>query len=182
MKRLFLAIDVDEAVRETLGQIAVEAAGVLHGVSWVRPDRIHLTLHFFGNADGKTEQRIRGALAEPVPHAPFDLSFEKFGVFPSRGTPRVLWLGVRDGLESVHRVQETIARRLDLTGAFSPHLTLGRFRTPTRAAEVHDRLAGLRAAAGPCRIDRVTLYESRLSPAGPAYNRVTDAPLTKPRT
>ena len=51
---------------------------------------------------------------------------------------------------------------------FNPHLTLARFRDRVPRS----RFAGIttmKAEAGPCRIDRVTLYESRLSPKGPTY-------------
>ena len=177
VKRLFIAIDVDEPVRRAIGLMASEASRVLRGVSWVRPDRMHLTLFFFGRADGPMEQRLRGALAEPVPHAPFDLSLDGFGLFPSAGPPRVLWLGVRDGLADLLRVHETLARRLTLTDAFTPHLTLGRFRSSTRAQGVLRRLSRIHASAGPCRIDRVTLYESRLTQAGPAYVPLAEALL-----
>ena len=36
---------------------------------------------------------------------------------------------------------------------------------------------GMKAVAGPCRIDRVTLYESRRSPGGPAYAALANAQL-----
>src|SRR5439155_514934 len=57
----------------------------------------------------------------------------------------------------------------------------------TRITWVHtDRLdlrgiAEAKAAAGPCSIDRVTLYESHLSPKGPTYTQVAQglfAPCT----
>lgn len=177
MKRLFIAIDVDEPVRRAIGLMASEASRALRRVSWVRPDRMHLTLFFFGRADEPIEQRLLGALAEPVPHAPFELSLDGFGLFPSAGTPRVLWLGVRDGLADLLRVHGTLARRLTLTEAFTPHLTLGRFRSSPHAQGVLRRLSHIHASAGPCRIDRVTLYDSRLTHAGPAYVPLAEALL-----
>lgn len=58
-------------------------------------------------------------------------------------------------------------------------LTLARFgdRVPrTKLAEIPD----IPASAGPSRIDRVTLYESRLSPAGPTYVPLEEGLLILP--
>jgi 2'-5' RNA ligase len=188
VKRLFVAVDVDELVRDAIGRISAElrhrvAPGVR--VSWVRPDRMHLTLHFFGDVDASGEQSILDALAHPVPHAPFDLSFEGLGLFPPRGSPRVLWLGAQRGVGELQRLQKTVLRRLQQTvrvppgddAAYRPHLTLARFRDRPSRAQV-DEIISIRASTGPFRIDRVTLYESGLSPAGPTYSRLADAPLT----
>ena len=148
--------------------------------SWVRTDRMHITLLFLGNVEEAVEQRITGVLASPIRETPFDVMFDGLGFFPDRRSPRVLWLGIREGLEHLRRVQQTVASRigpcltpvgLDLSRAlptgdvsFSPHLTLARFRDRVPRG----KLAGItriQASAGPTRIDRVTLYESRLSPA-----------------
>lgn len=101
-KRLFIAVDIDEATREQVGRISM---GLREGIgytkaSWVRPERMHLTLDFLGNADADLERRARHALAHPITEAPFDVSFEGLGLFPERGSPRVLWLGVGEGLLS----------------------------------------------------------------------------------
>lgn len=181
-KRLFLAVDIDEATRAQVGRISAqlrEAIGTQTKASWVRPDRMHLTLHFLGDADTALEQRVRGALANPIRIAPFDVMFEGVGFFPERGSPRVLWLGVRDGLESLRRIEKALLDGLgvkrDHKGPFTPHLTLARFRPSTRAR--HAGITRIRASAGPSRIDRVTLYESRLSPGGPAYVPLAEALL-----
>jgi 2'-5' RNA ligase len=190
VKRLFIAVDVDDVTRDAIGRISSnlrERSDVRLRVSWVQPDRMHLTLHFDGHADERMERRIRDALAAPLPETPFSLSFEGLGFFPPRGSPRVLWLGVREGLAELRRVQQLLVERIlvgrDLRrarpegSAFSPHLTLGRIRDRIPRGQMKE-IASIPASAGPCRIDRVTLYDSRLSPAGPAYLRLAEAPLT----
>ena len=185
-KRLFIAVDIDDPAREEIGRISaalrprIEA---LTRISWVRPDRMHLTLHFFGSADAPLEQRVRDAMARPIRETAFDLAFAGLGFFPDRGSPRVLWLGIRDGLEPLRRIQRALGEQLevppDRDGPFTPHLTLARLkdRVPrTKAAKIAD----IPAVAGPSRIDRVTLYESRLSPAGPTYVPLAAALLRGP--
>jgi len=182
-KRLFIAVDVDEATREQVGRIASgvrEQIGSAAKASWVPPARMHLTLQFFASADDMLEQRVRAALAHIIPEAAFDLTLEGLGVFPPRGSPRVLWLGVRDGVDQLWRVQKGLERALGVSGghagSFAPHLTLARFRDRVPRAILAE-IADIRASAGPSRIDRVTLYESRLSPVGPTYLPLAQAPL-----
>lgn len=146
---------------------------------------MHLTIMFFGSADPSIEERIRQALAQPIAEDPFDLTFDGLGFFPERGSPRVLWLGIREGFDELRRIHTALLER-DLRRAqseranepFTPHLTLARFRDRVRRPKVAE-IARIPASAGPTRIDRVTLYESRLSPAGPTYLPLAEALLTR---
>lgn len=178
-KRLFIAVDIDDATRAQVGRISSglrAAIGANVKASWVPPDRMHVTLHFFGDADDALETRIRRAMADPVRVAPFDVTFDGHGVFPEHGSPRVLWLGIRDGLGSLRRLYAALDPAA--TGPYTPHLTLARFRPSTRVRDALRALEGRdRPSAGPSRIDRVTLYESRLSPTGPAYVPLAEALL-----
>jgi 2'-5' RNA ligase len=186
-KRLFLAVDIDDGTREAVGRVSADLRTSLEKrakISWVQPDRMHLTLQFFGRAEPLLEERICAALRDPIPLPPFDLSFEGLGRFPASGAPRVLWLGIRDGLAGLHSLQNILESRLELHGTpvegFKPHLTLCRFRDSVGARDAlrSPEISSIRASAGPCRIDRVTLYESRLSPSGPTYLRLAAASLT----
>jgi 2'-5' RNA ligase len=181
-KRLFIAVDIDDKTRDQVDRISAavrERFGPHTRASWVKADRMHLTLHFFAAADPAMEERVRAALDSPIRHQPFDLSFDGLGFFPERGSPRVLWLGIGDGADELAGVERLLHNRLKLKrddGGFRPHLTLARFRDRPargRVAEIRD----FRASAGPARIDRVTLYESRLSSAGPTYVRLAEASL-----
>jgi 2'-5' RNA ligase len=185
-KRLFLAVDIDEATRSQIESIATVVRSRVEAstkASWVRPERMHVTLLFFGHADAALEERMRAALAAPVPEPGFDISFHGLGFFPDRGSPRVLWLGIREGAAALRRVHAALDARVAAGGPewgdarpFAPHLTLARFRDRTSRAQLAE-IAHIPAHAGPSRIDRVTLYESRLSPAGPTYLPLAEAPL-----
>jgi RNA 2',3'-cyclic 3'-phosphodiesterase len=182
VKRLFIAVDVDDVTRDAIRSISSnlrERSDRHLRISWVQPDRMHLTLHFDGHANERMERHIHDALTHPLHEAPFSMSFEGLGLFPPRGAPRVLWLGVREGLPELRRVQQSLAGRIGIGGdqPFSPHLTLGRIRDRVPRGQMRE-IASIPASAGPCRIDRVTLYESRLSPAGPTYLRLAEALLT----
>lgn len=181
--RLFLAVDVDEAVRRAVAQIVgrVRAAferrdpGLARSVKWTDPGLVHVTLHFFGEVDAETARALRAACSRPWPAAPFDLEFGGLGVFPRSGSARVVWLGVRRGgpeLAAVHGVARDRLGALPVTldpRPLSPHLTLGRFRQPPRL-DVDEALRRVGDAdAGSCRVSGLTLYSSRLSSEGPKY-------------
>jgi 2'-5' RNA ligase len=87
----------------------------------------------------------------------------------------VLWAGVTDGEPHLQAVEREVRSRLDwlpLDGeeeAYHPHLTLGRVR---HAAGLRPPvlLEGLeKTVFGVVRVGAVTLFESRLSSAEPAY-------------
>jgi 2'-5' RNA ligase len=92
----------------------------------------------------------------------------------------VLWLGIAKGLDELRRLHEQLEERLGARPGprepFHPHLTLARLRE--RVARPDEaKLPMTKASAGPSRIDRVTLYESRLSPKGPTYSALAEAAL-----
>lgn len=154
-------------------------------VKWVPPANLHVTLQFIGYADDERSARVRDVLAAPLDIQPFDIRVAGIGAFPSRGGPRVIWCGVEERTGRLLQVQREIERRLvsavgiePESRPYHPHLTLARYRTPGRVAErraIEQHAAG---ELGTCEIDRVTLYESKLSPRGPTYSALLHAPLS----
>jgi len=190
VKRLCVAVDVDESTRAEIAALSTtlkdQAAATLNRtrITWVHPDRLHLTIEFLGDASDAIEQRVMTALAAPFPIAPFRLSFDGLGFFPRGGPPRVLWLGIAEGLTGLRALHGELRARLGDAAMpaddFNPHLTLARFRDRVSRLDVRG-IAEAKAAAGPCSIDRVTLYQSHLSPKGPTYTQVAQglfAPCT----
>jgi 2'-5' RNA ligase len=181
VKRLFIAVDPDGETREAIGRLSESLRLACPRASWVAADRLHLTLEFLGAVDAGDEKRARSAVGQPIPIAPFRLSFHGLGFFPAYGAPRVLWLGVQEGLDSMRSLHGVVCARLGTTdpgrSPFTPHLTLARFRDRPNRNRANTVLAA-EATAGPCAIDRVTLYESHLSPKGSVYVALAQARLT----
>jgi 2'-5' RNA ligase len=190
VKRLFVAVDLDDRTRAEIAEVGSALRSSLASshsggrITWVHADRLHLTLEFLGEVDEGTEQRTGLALLEPLPVEAFNVLFSGLGCFPPRGSPRVLWLGIVEGLAELRSLHGEVRRRLGRSGepaeAFTPHLTLARFRDRVSRSELRE-IAKTGARAGPCRIDRVTLYESCLSPKGPSYTGLAEG-LLKPCT
>lgn len=187
--RLFLAVELDEAVRRAAADTArtLEAAlgrqGIRRGIGWVAPANLHVTLHFLGEVDEPTARAVADRMSPPLATPPFDLALGRVGTFPPAGPPRVIWLGVAEGARELAAVHAEVGRRLEETGVplerrpFGAHLTLGRVKAPL-GPRLQDVLAeASRSRAVRCRVDHVTLFESRLSPRGATYSVIATARL-----
>jgi RNA 2',3'-cyclic 3'-phosphodiesterase len=180
--RLFMAIELDDAARQA---ILVEQNRLKHAfegsgrssLRWVKPEHIHLTLVFLGEVRPEDGDKVIQVMSEAIQHDRFAIAFGGLGIFPPRGLPRVLWLGLQHGIREVVAVQQQVVERLgrvDVVGqerdrTFRPHLTLARWRTSTGA----DRrtVLGLNTPEGIAQlaVTHVALVQSRLSSAGPSY-------------
>jgi len=186
--RLFIAVDLDDASRAAIAvlqkRIAVALDDSRSRVTWVKPDRMHLTLVFIGEVDDRRAPDVVAAVDRPVHSPPFEMVLENAGTFPAAGAPRALWVGVSGGARQLTDLQAEMARRVAALGIalesrpFHPHLTLGRWKTSRSS----DRRRALDAAkpgvVGRTRIDGATLYQSRISSAGPTYTPLARATLS----
>jgi RNA 2',3'-cyclic 3'-phosphodiesterase len=178
--RLFVALDIPAEVRENLASFLKEMRGLTEklgdkGVRWVRPENLHVTLKFIGEAAAAKLEGIYGALANVHFDAPLDLRFRGLGFFPDESRPTVLWTR----LEASANLPG-LASDIDLASAtrgirrenrpFVPHLTLARFAPPI----LHEKL---RAAIqrnwdrefGGSQTRKFHLLESKLKPTGAQY-------------
>jgi 2'-5' RNA ligase len=187
--RLFIAVDLGDAVRAAVQERAIALRQRLErmkqptGLAWVSPDRLHLTLVFIGEIQEAIAAEIGLQLATPLALSPFDVQIGRLGMFPASGRPHVIWLAIEEGVASLRALQAAVLDRLDgidfrrEARAFSPHLTLARFRQPGTLAE-RQALSDLHLpGCGSSHVDHVTLYQSRLSPKGATYTPIRRTPL-----
>jgi 2'-5' RNA ligase len=177
---MFVAIDLDDTIRKVIRQQQRHAAfPAVKNVKFVSPEQAHLTLAFVADA---ASERLVPALDAPIDMPPFDLAVGGLGIFPPRGAPRVLWLGLTEGAREVIAVQKVVAGRLRSAAValedreFHPHLTLGRWRQ-SRPSD-RPSLPADAKALGRMTVDHVTLYESRLSSEGPTHIALARADLS----
>jgi 2'-5' RNA ligase len=178
--RLFVAVELSEAVREAAARVARELAeafgpGAKRAVSWVAPANMHLTVRFLGETDPRAAEDLVRRMAAPFETPAFRLAIGGLGAFPRSGPPRVIWAGLTEGAESLSHVHDEIEARLEGLDVereerpFRAHLTLGRVKAPPGAA-ARQAIASIRGdAISACDIREATLFESRLSPHGAIY-------------
>jgi 2'-5' RNA ligase len=188
--RLFVAVDIDQAARASIAGEQQRLRAVAEGGSalrWVKSDQLHMTLVFLGEIEEVRAAAVIAAYDAPAAVAPFDLVFQGVGVFPARGAPRALWIGIGEGETQLSGLQRLLAARaLELGVAldsrpFRPHLTLGRWKE-SRSSDRH-RLVdqGRGGAIARVQVTCATLYRSQLSSSGPAYTPLAHVTLTAPR-
>ena len=183
--RSFVAFELPPIVRQQIGRLQQELQGKGIRSRWVKPDSIHLTLHFFGDITPAQIEPIRSAMAEAAALSrPMRLAARGVGVFPGFRKARVVWTGLDGELEALAALQHGLAAAFEKIGfqgpgrRFKPHLTLGRFKKPPRPAAL---AAAVEAAGGfsspPFSVSQVILFESRLTPAGAIYSKIHEIPL-----
>ncbi len=183
--RAFIAIDLSENVRSSLGE--VQEVLKLQGfrVKWIRPPNIHLTLKFLGNIDVADVSKIVGAMIGAAKDcAVVSLAAKGIGVFPDVRRPRVIWAGLSGQVEMLLDLQQSLDGHLaDLgfpkeTRGFRAHLTLGRVKGKINS----DRLkAAMIESEGfeskPFDVNRIILFKSELRPGGAVYTQVQGVSL-----
>lgn len=187
--RLFAAIDLDDssraAIRAEQKRIGTMLGESRERIRWVRPEQMHLTLVFLGEVSESSSGSVVDAMSQPVPKPPFDLTFQGVGVFPERGSPRALWIGVVGGAPELIALQQDVARRIAACDvalenrAFRPHLTLGRWRDGRPSDRRTVRASSQSSVIARVRVSAATLYHSRLSPAGSTYTALARATLSE---
>lgn len=185
--RLLVAIDLDDEARDAIDRerrrIAVRMGLAASRARFVDAAHLHLTLVFVGEVESSLAPAFAAAVGADVPMRPFEVTFGGLGVFPERGGPRVLWLGVIGGARETIALQALVRSRIGGLGVspeggvFHPHLTLARWREG-RPSDRRQALDGPAAAVARMRIEEVSLFESRLSPSGPSYTRLVSGRLT----
>jgi RNA 2',3'-cyclic 3'-phosphodiesterase len=185
MDRLFIAVEIADAVRQRLGAAlkAVPTAGVQ--LKWVRPENMHLTLAFLGDTAPDVAEAVKGLMDQAGGGtAPFEFDVAGIGYFGNRREPRVVWAGLSGDLVPLKKLQTRLSNGLKSLGLtieerdFKPHLTLARIKAVIHAgAFVHALERQQAEVCGRTRVDRLVLMRSELSPEGPAYTPVHTAPL-----
>lgn len=171
MIRAFIALPLPQEVQSALGEISRQLSSQSQGVKWVKPENIHLTLRFLGDTDPAKVADLSAGLDEiAAQRAAIALRLGQVGAFPNLRRARVLWVGLEEEGEQLHKLRravEHLARSLGWereAQQFKPHLTLGRVREGGRVFPEVPEVPPLAFRA-----DRLELIESRLKPAGPEY-------------
>jgi 2'-5' RNA ligase len=173
--RTFLALPLSELFLAELTEVIQQAQSKLQGIKWVLPEQVHITLHFFGKTSEQEIQRIR-ELVSPLTacYPPLHLGLEGIGVFPTAHKPRVIWVGVVGETSVLSRLQGEIENALGKANflledrSFRPHATIGRVKDSRQTGkQAIGEIASIKTELRT--INKITLFQSMLSPQGPHY-------------
>lgn len=188
--RVFVAVDIGDAVRReaarVIGALAMkleQTAKAPPKVVWVKPAALHVTIRFLGEVEPDELERLTPLLAPPIRVAPFDIAWRGIGTFPNNRHPRALWLGVMSGAAQLAAIEAEVSKRVAGAAvelddrALLPHLTLGRVKMAGTGVDWPKLLQACEVRNATSHVDKVSLYQSRLSQHGPHYTELVSAPL-----
>ncbi|HEY7911998.1 MAG TPA: RNA 2',3'-cyclic phosphodiesterase [Blastocatellia bacterium] len=174
--RTFICIEIPETIKQRIErlQATIKTAGAQ--VSWTKPSNIHLTLKFLGDVAASRIKEVEAAVRLAAGQVTeFEIEVGGAGCFPNTRNPRVLWVGLIALPEALSRLQRLMEDELEAKGfprdskRFSPHLTIGRVRSPERAREAVERLIAEGFEAERFVAHEVIVMRSDLKPTGSVY-------------
>jgi 2'-5' RNA ligase len=186
--RLFVAMDLDNAIQQKIVRFIEGVSGFAPDVRWMKPEALHLTLKFIGEFPEPKIEELKSALAR-VKASSFDVSFSGTGFFPTPRAARVFWVGVHadERLRKLASAVDDAVAKLGVereARAYTPHLTLARAGSgrPSRGKEdkPNNRFQKLRERLekmpppdfGTMTAREFYLYQSKLSPRGSEYTKL----------
>jgi 2'-5' RNA ligase len=193
--RIFIALDIDDAIRLRIQRFLEGVSGFAPDARWVRPESLHVTLKFIGEKPNEIVEEIKRSLAG-IRSESFEIRFRGYGFFPTTKAARVFWVGIESGPQLVS-LANAIDDSTSIVGMpkedhpFAPHLTLarggGRSGAPRwREGDVtnknfqhlQEKLAALAVPEfGTMAAHEFFLYQSQLSAGGSRYTKIASFAL-----
>jgi len=178
--RAFIAIDLPEEIHVALSRQQAEFRAVSPDARWTRG--IHLTLKFLGEIPDDKARAVTEALLACAAIPRFSVEVRGFGFFPDSRRPKVFWAAVKAPPDLL-RLAEEVEGAMEKLGfgreqrAYSPHLTLARFKIPKPQPALKALVEQLSEKnLGQFEVSEFFLFESRLNPHGAEYRKVARFP------
>ena len=184
--RCFIAVPLEQELKEGIAASVTDLRKSDADVKWVRAENLHITLRFLG----ETEEGFLPVLQEGFStvasrHGSLMVGLQGMGLFPKKGAPRVVWIDISNyrELAGLHEDIEGVLFTMGVKKEdrpFSPHLTIGRVRSPKNATALFRALQAFGDRDfGTLRIGSFSLMKSELRPEGPEYTTLKEFDLKK---
>jgi len=185
--RIFIALDIDDSIRERIKRFMEGVRGFDPEARWVRPESLHITLKFIGEKPPEAIEQIKNTL-RTIEMDSMEIAFRGYGFFPTVKWPRVFWVGI-EGVPQLASLAAAVDKLMLPLGipreepAFSPHLTLARGGTASSSPrwqkgdrlksnfqQLQEKLAVMpQPEFGTMTAREFFLYQSQLSQGGSRY-------------
>jgi len=141
---MFVAIEVSS--KDVLNSIHKIQTELNIKAKSVELHNMHFTVQFLGEVSEEMIGKISDAL-NSIEFSAFSITFASIGVFPKPNSPRVIWIGVTDGINELEKLAEIIRSKLSDIGfspdkKFKPHVTI--FRVKNKIEDMSDKLENFR--------------------------------------
>jgi 2'-5' RNA ligase len=178
-KRLFLAIELPEYVKDRLATLCEED---LKGFHYVPRERFHLTLKFIGDIPGQLQEDVEAAI-DPIEVHSFLLPIEGLGSFPPNGRSHAVWAGVSSAHPRLFQLHKRIEDALFNIGIepekriYHPHITIARVNHAAEETIKQFLKRHPDFGAAPFKVDEFHLLQSQLIDGRRVYTRERTWPL-----
>ena len=181
-KRVFIGITIGCKIKSILPIIkSAINCNPIH-IKWIPIEDIHLTLSFLGKIRTNNIPHLIESLEKKISSNNFQITITGVGVFPLSKSPKVLWLGIGEGIDELTSIQFIVEKSITKFREhhrkmiFTPHITIAKIR---RIHGKIDVLPFLNTVYSPIELDvnSIYLYESQLLPDGVQYSILNAFPL-----
>ncbi|BDB97904.1 RNA 2',3'-cyclic phosphodiesterase [Saccharolobus caldissimus] len=175
--RLFIGIDVPQMpkILELLELIKNSGADI----KLVEPYNIHITLLFLGEIRDDRLEDVKDSM-KGLNFNSFNVTLKGLGAFPNLTRPRVVWVGITEGVQQLKQIRtyiysELLKRKIrpEDEKDFVPHLTLGRVKSYSSILNLVNLINdNINTEIGKFSVNNVILFKSTLTPKGPIYDKL----------
>ncbi len=131
MKRIFVAVNLPEDIKETLLRYQEQWPDL--PAQWIKKENLHITLQFLGNVSEKELEKISKEFAlVGEKHPAFEGMFQHIVYGPTKTRPSMIWALLQD-TSSLVLLQKDICKAVSsildvVKQPFTPHITLAKLR------------------------------------------------------
>lgn len=182
--RAFISVSLSPPLWHEVEELLLGLKMKLPGIGWTQADKLHFTLVFLGSIGEESLPTVIRACHETLEVlAPFSISLGRMGVFPSKGPPRVIWLGLSQGGAEMITLQKNIFQALSNRGfnlekrKYIPHLTLGKIRPGRRIKPPPEYFNATHNSAADMLIEKVNVMRSDLPANGAVHTVLAECRL-----
>ncbi len=185
--RTFIAVNLNPEIKEHLTSLQTNLSIPESKIKWVEKDNLHLTMKFLGHISLEQRELIKSELKEIASrYNPFIIRLSSnIGVFPTYKMPRIIWVGIKEGISELKELYSSIENKLSNKGFpredkyFSGHITIGRSKFIRDKINFIQILKRIEVNNFTQEVNSIDLMESKLTPSGPIYNISAKLPLLK---
>jgi len=176
MIRLFVALNIPEAVKVRLQEICFELADSSSKLRWEDKEKIHLTLKFIGEIEDSFSDPIIEEINFIKNYHSFNCKITKFGFFYGNDFASILWAGIETD-NSIFKLADELNKRLEKFGIeaekrkFKAHLTLLRLKYDP-GKEFIERFINYKVSNLLFKADEIALIKSELHRSGSKYTKL----------
>lgn len=181
--RVFLAIDVDNKIRNQIKEAIKQFPKEDFDIKFVEPENLHFTVKFLGEVYEDKLPEVQKLVSEAVKDfRSFRISLGNMGYFGNPSYVKVLWIDMKEGCETILELMKQMNKKLghirreDFKS--TPHLTIGRVKSGRNKDKLLHKIDEMsHMKFGEFDVKFVELKSSQLTKQGPLYRTLEQFPL-----